>query len=80
MADPACNLPFERVPMCACDPGTGPVPRHAEIFRLRAQNAKLKDALEAFADHFGPLEDNIMLNDEVRACFAKARSALGLKD
>jgi|HubBroStandDraft_6_1064221.scaffolds.fasta_scaffold00175_43 hypothetical protein len=21
-----CNLPFERVPVCACDPGVGPAP------------------------------------------------------
>lgn len=23
--EPVCNLPFERVPMCGCDPGSGPI-------------------------------------------------------
>lgn len=40
-----------------------------EIERLRA-------ALVAFADHFGPLEDNHMLHEGARRCFALARAAL----
>ena len=36
-----CNLPFERIPVCACDPCTGPVPRNAEIFKQRAEIARL---------------------------------------
>jgi hypothetical protein len=43
-----CNMPFERVPTCACDPGTGPAPRNAEIFRLRTENEKLSDMLKAW--------------------------------
>ena len=42
----------------------------AEIERLRA-------ALLAFADHFGPLEDNELLHVDARRCFALARAALG---
>lgn len=42
----------------------------ATIERLRA-------ALMAFADHFGPLENNIMLHEGARRCFALARAALG---
>jgi hypothetical protein len=26
MGDKSCNLPFERVPQCACDSGTGDPP------------------------------------------------------
>jgi len=44
-----------------------------EIERLRA-------ALLAFADHFGPLEDNELLHEDARKCFALARAALGGKD
>jgi hypothetical protein len=40
----------------------------------------LEAALRAMADHFGPLEDNIMFNDEARNCFALARAALAMPE
>ena len=46
------------------------------IEALRAENEKLRAALLAFAKHFGPLEDNIMLHEGVRECFRLARAAL----
>jgi hypothetical protein len=42
----------------------------AEIKRLRA-------ALLKFVDHFGPLENNIMVHEDARECFILARKALG---
>jgi xanthine dehydrogenase iron-sulfur cluster and FAD-binding subunit A len=52
--------------------------RNAEetIFELHTENERLRAALTAFAEHFGPLEDNHMLSDEVRKCFKLARDAL----
>lgn len=47
-----------------------------KIGQLIGENARLKAAVIAFADHFGPIEDNIMLNDECRQCFRLARRAL----
>jgi hypothetical protein len=38
--------------------------------------ARLRAALIAFVDHFGPIEDNEMLNDGARRCFGLARAAL----
>lgn len=43
---------------------------------LRAEAARLRAALKMFAEHFGPLEDNILLHDGARRCFAAARAAL----
>lgn len=43
---------------------------------LYEERERLRAALQAFAKHFGPLEDNIMLNDDVRNCYALARAAL----
>lgn len=43
---------------------------------LSADNERLRAALLAFAKHFGPLEDNEMLHEEARRCFALARAAL----
>lgn len=37
---------------------------------------KLRKALFAFVEHFGPIEDNHMLNDGARNCFRLAREAL----
>jgi xanthine dehydrogenase iron-sulfur cluster and FAD-binding subunit A len=45
----------------------------------QAENERLRAALAAFAEHFGPLEDNHMLSDEVRKCFKLAREALSQK-
>ena len=47
---------------------------------LAARLAEAVAAVQAFADHFGPLEDNHMLNDECRHCFALARGVLGTAD
>lgn len=47
---------------------------------LEAQSSallKVTTALEAFVEHFGPLEDNHMLAPEVRRCIKLARIALG---
>lgn len=44
---------------------------------LEADNERLRAALLAFAWHFGPLEDNELLHEDVRRCFALARAALG---
>ena len=52
----------------------------AEIALLKARLAEAVAAVQAFADHFGPLEDNHMLNDECRHCFALARGVLGTAD
>lgn len=43
---------------------------------LIAAAPELYEALEQFAAWFGPIEDNEMLGDECRACFALARAAL----
>ena len=53
---------------------------YKEAFALRARLAEAVAAVQAFADHFGPLEDNHMLNDECRHCFALARGVLGTAD
>ena len=50
---------------------------NAKIDALAARLAEAVAAVQAFADHFGPLEDNNMLNDECRRCFALARAVLG---
>lgn len=47
--------------------------------RLETENQQLRAALLAFADHFGPLEDNHMLNDDCRRCFSLAREALAVQ-
>jgi regulator of sigma D len=47
-----------------------------DIKIVMAKLNKRTEALLAFADHFGPLEDNHLLSDEVRACFKLARKAL----
>lgn len=49
------------------------------IAALETENKRLRAALLAFAKHFGPLEDNIMLHEGVRECFRLARAALGEK-
>lgn len=46
------NVPFERVPTCACDPGTGEAPHYAEIFALRRQVADLTEALKPFSYYY----------------------------
>ena len=51
-----------------------------ELDALAARLAEAVAAVQAFADHFGPLEDNHMLNDECRHCFALARGVLGTAD
>jgi len=53
------NLPFERLPQCACDPGTGPTPRNAEIFKLREL---LGCALAEHDDHEGQFAADYMPN------------------
>ena len=51
------------------------IPTH--VLALAADEIeRLRTALQAFADHFGPLEDNHMLSDEARKCFRLAREAL----
>jgi hypothetical protein len=40
----------------------------------------MRKALEAWVTHFGPIEDNHMLNDDCRAVFAKTRAALRLAE
>lgn len=42
-----------------------------------AERDGLKAALEAFVKHFGPLQDNAMLHENVRNCYRIARKALG---
>jgi len=42
----------------------------------RTENMKLRAALLAFADHFGPLEGNPFLHEDALRCFALARAAL----
>ena len=44
--------------------------------KLMAENAALRKALLAFVKHFGPIEDNIMLDSGCRRCFKLARKAL----
>ena len=44
--------------------------------KLMAENAALREALLAFVKHFGPIEDNIMLDSGCRRCFRLARAAL----
>ena len=51
-----------------------------ELRETKARLAEAVAAVQAFADHFGPLEDNHMLNDECRHCFALARGVLGTAD
>jgi len=48
--------------------------------RLRAAAHDLYVALKAMEKHFGPLDDNILLNDECRAAFSLARAALAKAD
>ena len=48
-----------------------------ENIELRAERDRLKAALEAFVKHFGPLQDNAMLHEDVRNCYRLARKALG---
>jgi hypothetical protein len=48
-----------------------------ELIEAQRQEIEwLRAALEAFAKHFGPLEDNHMLHPEARQCFKLARTAL----
>jgi len=48
----------------------------SEITGLRAEIKRLRAALLAFADHFGPLEGNPFLHEDALRCFALARAAL----
>ena len=48
-----------------------------ELLKLRSEVERLRAALLAFAWHFGPLEDNELLHEDARRCFALARAALG---
>jgi len=50
---------------------------NTENVELRAERDRLKAALEAFVKHFGPLQDNAMLHENVRNCYRLARKALG---
>lgn len=47
-----------------------------ELASLRSDNERLRAALLAFADHFGPLEGNPFLHEGALRCFALARAAL----
>lgn len=63
----------------AFDDALNPTTALALIERVEAAEAEIKrlrEALLKFADHFGPLEDNIMLNEDARECFCLARDAL----
>lgn len=44
---------------------------------VSAERDRVKAALEAFVKHFGPLQDNAMLHEDVRNCYRLARKALG---
>lgn len=68
-ANAASGVPSNMV--AACD-DCHPTP----LTVLQRENERLRSALTAFADHFGPLEDNHMLNDGARNCFKLAREAL----
>ena len=46
----------------------------------RRKLAEAVAAVQASADHYGPLEDNHMLNDDCRHCFALARAVLSPAD
>lgn len=50
---------------------------NTENVELRAERDRLKAALKAFVKHFGPLQDNAMLHEDVRNCYRLARKALG---
>lgn len=52
-----CNPPFERIPVCACDPGIGPTPRNAEIFGLRAEVSRLTAERDRLLEEFQALAD-----------------------
>jgi hypothetical protein len=44
--------------------------------RLIAAAPDLLEALKAFAEHFGPLEDNEMIHPNARRCFGLTRAAI----
>ena len=47
-----------------------------DVKRMMADVERLRAALLAFADHFGPLEGNPFLHEDALRCFALARAAL----
>ena len=41
-----CNLPFERVPVCACDPGTGDPPTQQQMKECKLRGGPCRESNE----------------------------------
>ena len=77
-----CNLPFERVPQDAADPGVGPVPPRPKVERLFADATPDRRAMRAL---YGPaanrrvvVEASDIVIRELRAEMARLDCAISL--
>jgi len=62
-ATPACNLPFERVPTCQCDPGTGAPPTKLQRLECKARRGPCSATYQPTLTELTPALPNEPITD-----------------